>query len=211
MSEQLLTGCDGDLYLATEGTPVTTGTLVADTEYIVTATGSGSALSSTLVGYKYIADGTEVLVAGDSVTPLTFTIVGYIDSAEINPTRDKYTVTALGNCSKGYIAGLTDVAVTFSGTLDLQDDQQELIENQFLSYVRDNTVTEKNSDDLLMKIVFNDKSTTSGEINKHYFGPFVADNFSTNASAEDKSNLNYSGTVNGSSSTKFAVYTEEVA
>ena len=129
MAEQLLTGCDGELYFGTEGTPLSdTGTLTAGTEYIINDRGSGSTLPD-LVGYKIVAAGTETLTSGDTVTPITFDLVCYVGSWELNATKDKYEVTQLGNCTKGYIDGLSEVTTTFSGTRDLQDDQQERIIN----------------------------------------------------------------------------------
>lgn len=209
--KQIVTGCEGEIERAIAGTQlVDSGTMTADTWYRIDSVGSGSVLDSDLVGFLYYAAGTEVLVTDDSATPFTFTRIGYITSWDLNATKDKYEVTQLGKCTKGYVAGLKDVTSSFEGTRDLLDDEQADIVNQFMAIITDNTISAQQSDDLFLRLVVDDKTTTSGEYKEFYFGKFIADSFTTNQSAESKSDFSFSGTVDGAND-EFALYRETVA
>jgi hypothetical protein len=209
--EQLVTGCNGEIERGIEGTPLSdTGTLTLDTYYRIDAVGGGSVLPTASVGFLYKADGTEVLTSGDTVTPFTFTRIGYISSWDLNTNKDKYEVTQLGVCTKGYIAGLKEVTSSFEGTRDLADGEQLDIINQFMDVITDNVVSEQQDDNLYLRLIVDNKETESGKVNEFYFGKFISDSFTTNQSADAKSDFSFNGTVDGANN-KFGLYREVVA
>jgi hypothetical protein len=209
--EQLVTGCNGEIERGFAGTALSdTGTLTVDTYYRIDAVGAGSALDSDLVGFLYKADGTEALVSDDTVTPFTFVRIGFISSWDLNVNKDKYEVTQLGKCTRGYIAGLKEVTSSFEGTRDIQDAEQADIINNFMEVISDNVISAQQDDDLFLKLTVDNKETVSGKINEFYFGKFIADSFTTNQSSTAKSDFSFNGTVDGANNT-FALYREEVA
>lgn len=115
-----LIGDDADLYKATLGTEMITGTLSAG-EYLITAVaGTGSVFGGLGVGMVHLSrSGNEELAAGDACRPLENTKqVAAVTSWSIELTADEIEVTTLGDSIKKYRMGKSDASGTMRGQFE---------------------------------------------------------------------------------------------
>ena len=118
MARTRLIGDFGKASIFTLGSAVTTGTLAANSDYIVAAIGGSSALpTGRQLKKAFRADGTEDLTGptGDDVRLITEVDQCDISSISVEFSKDEVPVTTLCDTVKTYEAGKTDITGTMEG------------------------------------------------------------------------------------------------
>ena len=179
-------GADSILYNAVLGTLVTSGVLVDGATpttgwYRIKAFATAaSALPALKVGsiFKTPEDpGNAItLVAGDEVYPLTLTEVCKVD---VEVSGEMGAIDATDSCDYPYMVNLPDGFVNLSGSINtmlrFDDETEELVAVtkdwlvKFFDIVEDDgegvyTVSNMNTDDLLLMILMNSRNASSGQI-----------------------------------------------
>lgn len=189
MAIDTLIGFDGKAARATLGSSVTTGTLVAGSQYVVTVLGGSSALpTGAAVGYVFTADGTEdITSSGDEVKLFTVTDMGEITKWEIDLSATDVDITKLADLQNKYRAGRPDFSGSLEGIFTIgQTDSDGGVANTFVDIVSqadDGGALTINSVDnsSIILILTAQKSTASGETVVEYFVPAVLLNFRAGA------------------------------
>jgi hypothetical protein len=92
----------------------------------------------------------KLMIAETGGTP---TVVGYVDSYSIKPTKDVQEISKINASSKEYISGLIGATCSASGTLAFGDAQQQVLFNQFFKLDNDGSVTGISTKNLLLELV----------------------------------------------------------
>jgi hypothetical protein len=180
-------GADSILYNAKLGTLVTSGTLV-DGDTPITgwykikafATAASALPTGLKVGsiFKTPEDPVNAitLVAGDEVWPLTLTEVCKVD---VEVSGEMGAIDATDSCDYPYMVNLPDGFVNLSGSINtmlrFDDETEELVAVtkdwlvKFFDIVEDDgegiyTVSNMNTDDLLLMILMNSRNAAAGQI-----------------------------------------------
>ena len=192
MAREKLVGFYGKLAIAATS-DIATGTLVADTKYIVKTIGGSSTLpTGVAVGRSFIADGTEdITSSGDEVILLTESDSCDISTWGLDFSKAEIDVTTLCNQQNEYLGGRTDVTGTIEGIYKIgTTDVNGGFANNFFDIVRQagtgGTVTVDTIDDSqIVLILYKQKDTSIGETEQAYVTPVTITSFSDSVSGAD--------------------------
>lgn len=193
MAKDRLIGFDGKLSTAIFGAEVSTGTLSANTFYLVVTVGSSSTLPTGVEEkYVFLADGTEdITSSGDVVKEITFNDKCDITSWGLEFNASEVPVTTLCDDQNKYRAGRTDVTGSMEGnyTIGLTDADGG-IANAFVDILRQagaggNVTIDKVDNDTIFAVLYKQKDTDSGETEQFYIAPITVTSFSDTVAGED--------------------------
>lgn len=209
MATKKLNGAQAIAFNCTEGTIVTTGTLIADKWYRIATVGAATALPSDkeLAVFKtplLVADAIT-LATGDSVWPLTLDEVCKVD---MEMSGEMGVIDVTDSCDAPYNVSIPDGYVNLSGSINTMmrfdkdtgelADATQLFVNKFFDIMEDDnkgvyTFTPQNTTDLLFAILLNkeDMSTADGVAN-YLIIPVILSSLSMNIALKDAQKGDYS-------------------
>lgn len=194
MAREELVGFYGKLAQAATS-EISTGTLTANTKYIVKTIGSGPSTipSGVEVGKAFVADGTEdITSSGDVVIELTETDKCDITQWAFDLTKPEIDVSTLCDEVSKYLAGRPDLSGTLEGIYKIGvTDADDGILNSFVDIARQATgpggtvVVDQAGDGQLILLLYKQKDTTSGETEQVYVAPVTITSYSDTVSGQD--------------------------
>ena len=191
-SGSALVGYYGKIAQAAD-TEVSTGTLTADTKYIVKTIGGSSALPTGVeVGKSFVADGTEdISASGDVVIELLESDKCDVTTWTIDESRPEIDVSTLCDETNKYLTGRPDLAGNIEGTYKIGiTDADDGVLNAFNDIVRQAgpggavTVTNQSDGEFIL-LLYKQKRTDAGDIEQVYVAPVVITSYSDGASGQD--------------------------
>lgn len=204
-------GADSILYNATKGTLVTSGALLLDTWYKISARGVSSALPGLALGSvfkspEFVAD-QITLAAGDQVWPLTLTEVCKVD---VEMSGEMGVIETTDSCDYPYTTNIPDGYTSLSGSIntmlrfDESTDALVAVTKDFLVKFYDileddgkgtYTLTSKDDSDLLLFILMNKGSVdTLGKVLNYMIVPAILNSISNNFALKDVLKADYAWT-----------------
>lgn len=201
MSSKKIKGSDTILYNAEKGTLVTTGALIADTWYKISAFGETSALPDLSVGSIFKtpqgAGDAITLAVGDAVWPLTLTEVC---KADVEISGEMGVIETTDSCDYPYNANIPDGFTNLSGSINtmlrFDEDTEELVAVtkdfliKFYDIIEDDgegtyVLTAKDDSDLILMILLNKNATTEGQVQNWLIVPAILNSISNNVPLKD--------------------------
>jgi len=203
-------GNEAMLYDAPEGTVVTTGALIKDSWYRISAfADTGSTIPALRVGSVFKTpeeDGNAITLAtGDEVFPLTLAEICRIDT-EIS--SEKGVIDTTDSCDEGFMSSVTDGYVNMTGSIntmlrfDKTTDEivsaSEDLLNRFFDFVEDDgegtyVQTDKNDDEVLLMILLNSTNAdVDNKVENWMIVPAILSSASTNIALKDADKADYS-------------------
>lgn len=196
MTTKRLTGLDGNLTQATLGTPIvgddttalTDGFYIANT---VLATGSGLP-TGMQAKYVFKGDATITPATGETVTPVTFANLCFVQNASLEFTKDEFESTTLCDEIKVYELGRSDIAGSIDGVATVGDATVEgttIVAKKFIDTVTQTAdlsgveITEIDNNAIYLQLETN-KASTKGENTQFYLFPAVLTSFSASAQVD---------------------------
>lgn len=194
MAKDRLIGDYGKYATGVLGADVTTGTLTADTLYVVKAVGTTSQIpTGSEAKYVFLADGTEDLTSsgGDIVAPFTITDSCDFSAWSLEFTKDETEVTTFCDTQKKYLVGKTDATGNAEGitTIGITDKDGGLA-NKFIDIVRQAgpgaTVTIDKIDDAnIYAFLYTQEDQSSGETEQFWLVPASVTSYNAGATLGD--------------------------
>lgn len=195
-------GSDAILYSAEKGTLVTTGALVADRWYKISAFATAaSALPAWSEGSIFKTPKNSghaiTLTTGDKVWPLTLTEVCRVD---VEISGEKGTIDTTDSCDYPYMTNIADGFTNLSGSINtmlrFDESTDELVAvtqdwlNKFFDICDDDgegtySLTSANDDDILLMIFLNSNQTTTGYYENWLITPAILSSISMNVAMKD--------------------------
>lgn len=201
MARDRLIGNYGKFTKGELGADVTTGSLTANTLYVVKAIGTTSVLPSAVeVGYVFYADGTEDLTGsgGDTVAAFTTTDLCDIQSWSLEFTKDETEVTTFCDDQKKYLAGRSDATGSAEGVYTIgKTDIDGGFANTVVDIVRQagagGTVSiDKIDDSNIYALLYAQEDQSSGESETFWLAPISITSFNAGATGSDAQNFSSS-------------------
>ena len=193
MVTKRLTGLDGNLTLATLGTAIVGDdtTALSDGFYIAdTVLSSGSGLPTNMQAkYIFKGDATITPATGETVTPVTFENLCFVQNGSVEFTKDEYESTTLCDDLKVYEIGRSDVSGSIDGVTtvgDASSDGTKLIAKKFINTVTQGSdlssveISAIDNNAIYLQLETNEAST-AGENTQFYLFPAVLTSFSASA------------------------------
>jgi len=175
-------------------TEITTGTLTADTKYIVKTIGTGPSTipAGVEVGKSFVADGTEdITSSGDVVVELLESDKCDVSSWSIDLSKAEIDTTTLCDEVNKYLAGRPDLSGTLEGIYKLNiTGADDGVLNAFTDIVRQagpgGAVTvDQSTDGELVLLLYKQKRTDSGDIEQCYVAPVTILTYNDTISGQD--------------------------
>lgn len=220
MAKTRLIGFYGKLATASLGTEIITGTLTANTWYVVVTVGTGPSTIPTgaEAGYVFQADGTEdITTSGDVVKDMVFSDKCDVQSWSLEFSAAEADVTTLCDDQNKYLAGRTDVTGSMEGvyTIGITDGDGGLA-NAFIDIVRQagpgGAVTiDKVDNDPILALLYKQKDTDSGETEQFYVAPATITSFSDSVAGSDSQTFSSSFRIAPNTDINFQLVSETYA